>query len=40
MFCVYLRKKKIEVFPIQHSTNSFYKRRDRRLLRGTNWVFK
>ena len=39
MPCVYLRKK-IEVFPIQHSTISFYKGGDRCLLCGTDWVFK
>jgi hypothetical protein len=38
-FCTYLRKK-IVVFPIQHSSIGFTNRGCKCLLRGTTWVFE
>jgi len=40
LYVLSLSQKKIEDFPMQHSTISFCSRGDRCLLRGTNRVFK
>jgi len=39
VFCIYLRTNS-ELCHLQHKLNGFYKRDEKCLLRGTDWVFK